>query len=258
MGPGPKPGPEACGVLPELVIFDFAGTMFRDDGAVLAAYRESLTRHDIAFTEAELAERRGAAKRAVFRELAGRPRRTSVTDELAERALSDFESALREQYSSGEVVAIPGAEATSDWLKQRGVKIALTSGFDRGLVDLLVDRLGWQGRFDRVLAADEAPAGRPAPFLIFRALVDLGVYNLARVAVVGDTPLDLQAAGNARAGWIVGVLTGAHGLETLGATPHTHLLPSVAELPGILAPSRQSLCPLVLGPGLAVSASSLE
>jgi len=49
--------------------------------------------------------------------------------------------------------------------------------------------------------------------------------------VVGDTPLDLQAASNARAGWVVGVLSGAHGLETLGATPHTHLLPSIAAMP---------------------------
>ena len=32
-------------------------------------------------------------------------------------------------------------------------------------------------------------------------------------------------------GWVIGVLSGAHGLKTLGATPHTHLLPSVASLP---------------------------
>jgi hypothetical protein len=29
----------------------------------------------------------------------------------------------------------------------------------------------------------------------------------------------------------VGVLSGAHGLETMGPTPHTHLLSSVASLP---------------------------
>ena len=62
-------------------------------------------------------------------------------------------------------------------------------------------------------------------------MVDLGVYDVGRVAVVGDTPLDLQAAANARAGWIVGVLSGAHGIETMGRTPHTHILPSIAGLP---------------------------
>src|ERR687887_336292 len=115
-------------MLPDLVIFDFAGTMLRDDGAVLAAYRRALTAHDIPFTEADL-----------------------------------------------------------------GARIALSSGFDRGLVELLVERLGWDRLFDRVLAAEDAPAGRPAPYSIFRAMMDLGAHDLARVAVVGDTPLDLEA-----------------------------------------------------------------
>jgi phosphonatase-like hydrolase len=219
--------------LPKLVIFDFAGTMLRDDGAVLNAYRTSLGRHAIPFTEADLAARRGAAKRAVFRELAGRPAQSADSDALADRALDDFEAVLREEYTTGEVVPIEGAEATARWLSERGVKIALSSGFDRGLVDLLVARLGWQALFDRVLSADDAAAGRPAPYLIFRALVDLGVHDLAGVAVVGDTPLDLEAASNARAGWVIGVLSGAHGIETLGAVRHTHLLCSVADLPAL-------------------------
>jgi phosphonatase-like hydrolase len=219
--------------LPELVIFDFAGTMLRDDGAVLNAYRSSLGRHDIQYTEQDLAERRGAAKRAVFRELAGRTGRTAASDALADRALSDFEAALQEEYTSGDLAPIEGAETTARWLTERGVKTALSSGFDRGLVDLLVGRLGWQSLFDRVLSADDASAGRPAPYLIFRALIDLGVHDLARVAVVGDTPLDLAAASNARARWVIGVLSGAHGIETLGAVRHTHLLRSVADLPAL-------------------------
>ena len=55
-----------------------------------------------------------------------------------------------------------------------------------------------------------------------------------RVAAIGDTVLDLQAGSNAGAGWVIGVLSGAHDAETLGRTPHTHLLPSIAELPSLL------------------------
>lgn len=71
-------------------------------------------------------------------------------------------------------------------------------------------------------------------------MVDLGVYDVGRVAIVGDTPLDLQAGMNARAGWVIGVLSGAHGLETLGRTAHTHLLPSVAALPDLFHVKRPS------------------
>jgi phosphonatase-like hydrolase len=221
-------------VLPELVVSDFAGTAMKEEGAVLVAYRLALTEFDIPFTDDDLAARRGASKRAVFQELAGRVRAPEEASAIAGKALDAFEAALRREYESGPVREVDGAGDAVAALKRAGIKVALTSGFDRGVVDLLVRRLGWSDLFDLVLASDDAPAGRPAPDQIYRAMTELRVYDVGRVAVVGDTPLDLQAASNARAGWVVGVLSGAHGIETLGATSHTHLLPSIAGLPRLL------------------------
>jgi hypothetical protein len=52
--------------------------------------------------------------------------------------------------------------------------------------------------------------------------------------LIGDTALDLQCGTNTGAGWVIGVLSGAHDLATLGRTPHTHMLPSIADLPLLL------------------------
>ncbi len=71
--------------------------------------------------------------------------------------------------------------------------------------------------------------------MIYAAMQATGTFDVRRVAVTGDTPLDMQAARNARAGWSIAVLSGAHGLETLGRSAHTHLLASVAGLPDLLA-----------------------
>jgi phosphonatase-like hydrolase len=219
--------------LPELLVSDFAGTAMKEEGSVLTAYRQALAEHDIPFTEADLASRRGANKRAVFEELAARTIPAPRVAEVAARALERFEAVLRHEYETGAVREIEGAAAAFRRLKRAGIKLALTSGFERAVVDLLVRRLGWGDLFDTVLAGSDAPAGRPAPYLIYRAMTDLRVHDVRAVAVVGDTPLDLQAGTNAGAGWVIGVLSGAHGLETLGATRHTHLLPSVAALPAL-------------------------
>ena len=219
--------------LPDLLVTDFAGTTMREEGAVLVAYGRALEAEAIPFTPGDLAARRGASKRAVFRELAARAYPAAEVGPRAERALALFEETLRREYTAGPVNAVEGAEAALRALAARGVRLALTSGFDRALVDLLVERLGWRDLFGIVLAAEDAPQGRPAPYLIYRAMMALGVHDAGRVAVVGDTPLDLQSGTNARAGWVIGVLSGAHGLETLGATPHTHLLPSIASVPAL-------------------------
>jgi phosphoglycolate phosphatase-like HAD superfamily hydrolase len=54
------------------------------------------------------------------------------------------------------------------------------------------------------------------------------------VLVAGDTPRDLAAGTNSGAATVVGVLSGASDADELGAHRHTHLLPSVADLPGLL------------------------
>jgi phosphonatase-like hydrolase len=223
---------------PALLVTDFAGTAMRDDGAVLSAYRRVLSAHAIPFTEGDLTARRGATKRIVFEEFAER-----VADDpearrqLAARTLVEFEAALEEEYEHGELREVDGAGATIDCLRAAGVRVVLSSGFDRKLVELMVRRLGWADLFDRVLGADDVPSGRPAPYLVYRAMMDLGVTDVATVAVVGDTVLDLRAGTNARAGWVIGVLSGAHDLETLGAEPHTHIVPSVASLPTLFGVS---------------------
>ena len=50
--------------------------------------------------------------------------------------------------------------------------------------------------------------GRPAPYMIFRAMEAVGVTQWREVINVGDTPLDLQAGTNAGVLGVAGVLTG--------------------------------------------------
>jgi phosphoglycolate phosphatase-like HAD superfamily hydrolase len=84
---------------------------------------------------------------------------------------------------------------------------------------------------DAVVCGDNVLQGRPAPYLIFHAMEAAGARNVRHVANVGDTVLDLQAAHNAGVRWNIGVLSGAHSRAQLACAPHTHLLPSVADLP---------------------------
>lgn len=218
--------------VPQLVVTDFGGTVLRDDGIVIDAYRRALTEHGIPFTDDELRARRGANKRVVFAELAGRAAGGMAAAMLAVDALETFEAALRGAYETG-ATEIPGAGRAVGKLQKHEIKVALTTGFDRSLVDLLLERLGWTTLFDISLSGESVSKGRPAPYMIFNAMMQFGIEDVRQVAVIGDTPLDLAAGMNAGAGWVIGVLSGAHDIETLGATRHTHIIPSIADLPAL-------------------------
>jgi phosphoglycolate phosphatase-like HAD superfamily hydrolase len=70
--------------------------------------------------------------------------------------------------------------------------------------------------------------------MLFHAMESARVNKVSETMAVGDTPLDLQAGSNAGLKGVVGVLTGAGTAEVLRREPHTHILPSVAGLPGLL------------------------
>lgn len=81
-----------------------------------------------------------------------------------------------------------------------------------------------------VVCGDDVSEGRPAPYLIFRAMEATGTYRVDEVANVGDTVSDLCAGDNASVRFNIGVLSGAHDQARLLKAPHTHLLADVAEL----------------------------
>ena len=70
--------------------------------------------------------------------------------------------------------------------------------------------------------------------MIFECMARLSVSDVKRVIAIGDTPLDMQAGCAAGCCGVIGVLTGAHGIETLGMARHTHIIRSVADLPVLL------------------------
>lgn len=219
----------------DLVVFDLAGTTVDDGGALLAAFRGTLERFSIPYTEDDLLAVRGANKLQVFRRFATAafgPGPDAVR--AAHEAHTAFNDELLHEFRTGRVDPIAGTIDMFAALKDRGVKIGTNTGFGRGLAEAILDRLGWRSLLDADVCGDDVPTGRPAPYMIHLAMERAAVMDARRVVAVGDTPLDLQAGTNAGCGGVVGVLSGAHAIETLGATRHTHIIPNVTALPALL------------------------
>ena len=213
-----------------LVVFDMAGTTIEDSGQVPDAFTTVLRRHGIEISDDALRAVRGASKRDAIRHFVERHHTTGV-EALTAAIFEDFRDYLAQLFNAGGVKPIAGAAEIFAWLRGRGIKIALTTGFDRLTTDLIIEAVGWKsGIADTVVCGDDVALGRPAPFLIFRAMEQTGVTSVHQVMCVGDTVLDLQAGRNAGVRYVVGVLSGAHKKEQLETEPHTHLIASVAAL----------------------------
>jgi phosphonatase-like hydrolase len=222
--------------VPRLVVLDLAGTTLDDGGAILAAFRVALERMGITPTHEELNAARGANKLQVLRGFATRaygPCPEAV--QAAREGMDVFNEELAVQLRDGDVHPFDGVPEALEALKESGLQLASNTGLSRPLAEAVLRRFRrFSELFDAHVCGDDVPAGRPAPYMVFLAMERTAVQNARGVVVVGDTPLDLQAGTNAGAGGVVGVLTGTHDVSTLGPTRHTHIIPSVADLPDLL------------------------
>ncbi|GHD70802.1 phosphonatase-like hydrolase [Streptomyces goshikiensis] len=220
-----------------LIVLDMAGTTVADGGLVERAFERAAERLGVEPGSADHAAKlqyvrdtMGESKISVFRHLFG-------TEELARRANSAFEQAYGELVDGGLIAPIPGAREAIEKLRAEGRTVVLTTGFARVTQDALLDALGWQGLADLTLCpADTGGRGRPYPDMVLAAFLRTGAAaDVREVVVAGDTAYDMLSGRRAGAGIVAGVLTGAHGRETLDEHGATHVLASIADLPALLA-----------------------
>jgi phosphonatase-like hydrolase len=223
-----SPGSAAC----RLVVFDIGGTTIEDDGRVPSVFRAALSAHGLEVSLDEIDTLRGMSKREAVLRLVDDPASGAA---LAAAVYEDFRARLREEFERRPPRPIAGAAAVFERLRAAGVRIALTTGFERAIVDAILRPLGWDGRvLDAVVCAGDVAHGRPAPDLILRAMEQTGIADPRAVANVGDTTADVGAARAAGAGWNIAVLSGAHGREALEQAGATAIISSVADLASVL------------------------
>ncbi|CAM3932909.1 phosphonatase-like hydrolase [Tsukamurella ocularis] len=225
-----------------LVALDMAGTTIDDGGTVYDALKTAVEEAGATVAPKDLQTWMGTDKvQAITNllELGG----VTPTDELVADGFRRFRALLEEQYAAHPPVAIEGVEEALKTLRAHGVKVALTTGFDDEVAYPLLSSLGWTigagpgTTVDAVITTSDVGAGRPFPYMIFRAMEATGVADVREVLVAGDTVVDVRAGRNAGA-VACGVLTGKAARATLSAEDHDHVLEGVFEIPRLLEMER--------------------
>jgi phosphonatase-like hydrolase len=227
-----------------LVALDMAGTTIDDGGAVYRALQQAVEQAGATVAADDLQTWMGTDKIEAITNLL-RLGGVEPSDDLVAKGFDAFRAYLRQAYTDEPPVALPGVVSTLAELRSRGVKVALTTGFSDDVAEPLLASLGWTAgegpghTVDAVITTSDVAAGRPAPYMIFRAMEACGVRDVRSVLVAGDTVVDVQAGRNAGA-VAVGVLTGKVDRATLEAEDHDYVLDSVADIPGVLEQRRAS------------------
>ena len=218
---------------PALIVFDLIGTIVKGSEFLPAALRRAFETVGVNLSDDDIAAARGKSRREAISSMLFESVGAKKAGKVAMNVYEAFENALLQQYWDTTIHEIDGTREVFDWCHEQRTKKAIATGFDRGLVNVLIDKLGWTDDMDAIVCNDEVRRGRPAPYLIFHAMEKTGIDAVSTVATIGDTVADLQAGNNAGVGWNIGVLSGDQSESELEAEPHTALIESIADLPDL-------------------------
>ncbi|MDC0307219.1 phosphonoacetaldehyde hydrolase [bacterium] len=196
------------------VVLDWAGTTI-DHGSRAPAivFQEVFRGRGVEVTVAQAREPMGMAKLEHIAAIAAIPevseawskkygRPCQVSD--VEGMYADFlplQLQILDQYCD----MIEGVANAVDLLRERGLKIGSSTGYTRKLMEVVTEAAARQGYSpDCVLCAEDAPRGRPAPYLLYKAATLLDIYPMSSIVKVDDTAVGIQAGRNAGC-WTVGV-----------------------------------------------------
>ncbi|HSL71626.1 MAG TPA: HAD family hydrolase, partial [Longimicrobiales bacterium] len=182
-----KPSPTLNRI--ELVLFDLAGTTVDDRAAgsslVVRALVDAFAAAGVVVSEEVCQAHRGkeklAAIRSILRELAGESESAGRTAFIYDRFVDALQPALDAMRE------IDGASTTFRFLRERGIRIGVGSGFPPAVVAYILERMGWQreGLAQYVGSAEQVGASRPDPAMILDAMRQFRISDPAVVLKVG-------------------------------------------------------------------------
>ncbi|MDX1954585.1 MAG: HAD hydrolase-like protein [Chitinophagaceae bacterium] len=221
----------------KLVVFDIAGTTVRDDGSVATAFRNAFVKNgfDISLedTHPYMGVKKVVAVQMMLDQLGAR-----YTPDDIQKIHADFVEEMIDFYEyDPSVKPFADTEEVFQLLKEKGVRIALNTGFPRIIAETIVNRFQWteRGLIDDLIASDEVKDGRPAPLMIEQLMFRAGIDDPMMVAKVGDTTVDIEEGRAAGCFYIISVTTGSGTVEELAPFSPTHIVNNLTEVFEVLS-----------------------
>jgi len=221
----------------KLVVFDIAGTTVKDDGNVRDTFVYAMKQKGFDIPRDEVHRVMGYKKIYAIKMLLDEfyPDHGQDEQKLIDEIHRLFVDRMVNYYKTTPTLQPqPQAEEIFSWLRQKGVKVALNTGFTKEITDTILDRLDWEGHVDSVISSDEVEAGRPQPYMIRELMNRLSVGDASKVVKVGDTEVDVEEGRNAGCGKVVSITTGAYSRKELEQYHPDFIIDSLGTLKTII------------------------
>lgn len=217
----------------QLVVFDMAGTVVNEQNTVYKTLYQAILAKGLECSYQEVLDLgAGKGKLQAIIDIVTLKYGSTVAEEVATTIHQKFLAQLEDSYRNSAITEQPNAEVVFQKLKNKGIKVALNTGYSRNIAAILLEKLKWMetGLVDYMVTTDEVERSRPHPDMIDKIRNHFGITDVAAVVKIGDAMIDIEEGKNAGCGLVFGITTGAHTREQLLTAQPTAVLDDLVEL----------------------------
>lgn len=200
------------------MLWDLDGTLVDSAEYHWRSWRDTMAAEGLPITYQQFSDTFGQKNEPILKSWLG----TGATPDRIARIADTKETAYRRLARQNGLTPLPGAAEWTMRLRREGWRQALATSAPRANVEVMLEVLGFNGRFDAIVAAEDVTVGKPDPQVFLKAAEMLGVPP-SRCIVVEDAAAGIEAARRA-------------GMRSVGVSRTAALdadlaVPSLADLP---------------------------
>ncbi len=216
----------------KLLVCDMAGTTVNEGGLVYKTLYETIKGYDIYIKPEDMKNWYGVNKTEVLQHFINTDNEYKYNEAILPQMLDSFKKNLKKKYFEDKSIKLmdPGLPDLFNSFRERGIKIALNTGYSVDIQEALIENLNMRDFIDGYISSESVPHGRPEPFMIQELMARFNITNSKEVVKIGDSINDILEGKNAGCASSLGVLSGAETKENLIKNGADSVLNSVMDL----------------------------
>ena len=216
----------------KLLVCDMAGTTVNEGGLVYKTLYETIKGYDIYIKPEDMKNWYGVNKTEVLQHFINTDNEYKYNEAILPQMLDSFKKNLKKKYFEDKSIKLmdPGLPDLFNSFRDRGIKIALNTGYSVDIQEALIENLNMRDFIDGYISSESVPHGRPEPFMIQELMARFNITNSKEVVKIGDSINDILEGKNAGCASSLGVLSGAETKENLIKNGADSVLNSVMDL----------------------------
>ena len=216
----------------KLLVCDMAGTTVNEGGLVYKTLYETIKGYDIYIKPEDMKNWYGVNKTEVLQHFINTDNEYKDNEAILPQMLDSFKKNLKKKYFEDKSIKLmdPGLPDLFNSFRDRGIKIALNTGYSVDIQEALIENLNMRDFIDGYISSESVPHGRPEPFMIQELMSRYNITDSKEVVKIGDSINDILEGKNAGCASSLGVLSGAETKENLIKNGADSVLNSVMDL----------------------------